>query len=234
MSATTTRFILVRHGEACGNRELRYLGVTDSPLTERGRDQAGQLAPVVRAFTPAALYTSPLARARATAEAMAAATGLPVCIEDDLREQSFGQWEMLTRAEVRAADGERLAAWESGADVAPPDGETLVHVRARVLGLTERLLARHPGETLALVSHVSPIKALVCAALELAPAGAMRMWLDPASICVVDWRRTPDGLDGGDAPGGHLAGMLRVFNAIAHLDPPAPWLTRYPFEHRFI
>ncbi len=122
---------------------------------------------------------------------------------------------MLTHAEVLARDRERLAAWESGADVAPPDGESLVAVRERALRLAERLVARHPGETIALVSHVSPIKALICAALELPPMGAMRMWLDPASICVLDWRHSADG---------GLTGTLRVFNAIAHLDPPASWL----------
>ncbi len=214
-AARPTRFVLVRHGEAGGNRELRYLGTTDSPLTERGFAQAQQLAAAVRIFAPATLYSSPLARARATAEAIAAATGLAVAIEDDLREQSFGGWEMLTHAEVLLRDRERLAAWESGADVAPPDGESLVAVRERALRLAERLAARHPGETVALVSHVSPIKALICAALELPPVGAMRMWLDPASICVLDWRVRTDG---------QLAGTLRVFNAIAHLDPPASWL----------
>jgi broad specificity phosphatase PhoE len=214
----STRFVLVRHGEAGGNRELRYLGATDSPLTERGREQAGQLAAAVRVFMPAALYSSPLARAHLTAEAIAAASGLSLRIEGDLREQSFGEWEMLTRAEVLSRDGARLVAWESGADAAPPGGESLLAVRERALQLAERLVARHPGETIALVSHVSPIKALVCAALELPPMGATRMWLDPASICVLDWRIRTSGTDGS------LAGTLRVFNAIAHLDPPAPWL----------
>jgi probable phosphoglycerate mutase len=207
----------VRHGEAGGNRELRYLGATDSPLTVRGQAQANQLAAAVRAFAPVALYRSPLLRAHATAEAIAAATPLPIRVEDDLREQHFGGWEMLTRAEVLVRDRERLLAWESGADVAPPDGESLVMVRERALLLAERLIARHGGETIALVSHVSPIKALICAALGLPPVGAMRMWLDPASISVLDWRASPDG---------DLAGILRVFNAIAHLDPPAPWLAR--------
>jgi probable phosphoglycerate mutase len=211
------RFVLVRHGEAEGNRELRYLGVTDSELTERGRQQASQLAAVVRSFAPNALYSSPLLRAHATAEAISAATHLPIHVEDDLREQHFGGWEMLTRAEVVERDRERLLDWESGADVAPPDGESLLMVRGRVLRLAERLVARHPGETIALVSHVSPIKALICAALELPPIGAMRMWLDPASLSVLEWRASPDG---------DLTGMLRIFNAIAHLDPPAPWLAR--------
>src|SRR5262249_55314363 len=144
VSKATTRFVLVRHGEAGGNRELRYLGTTDSPLTERGREQVLQLAAAVGIFAPAALYSRPLGRGRATAEAIADVTSLALYIEDDLREQSFGGWEMLTRAEALSRDADRLAAWESGADVAPPDGESLLAVRERALRLAERLVARHP------------------------------------------------------------------------------------------
>jgi probable phosphoglycerate mutase len=203
-----TRFVLVRHGEAAGNRDLRYLGATDSALTDRGQEQAVLLGAAVALLAPTALYSSPLVRARSTAAAITATTGLPLQIEEDLREQHFGGWEMLTRAEVLSRDGERLRAWETGADVAPPDGESLPQVRDRVVQLAERLVARHPGETVVLVSHVSPIKALVCAALELPPAGALRMWLEPASICLVDFRMRRDG---------QLSGVLRGFNAVAHL-----------------
>jgi probable phosphoglycerate mutase len=216
-SVPPTRFVLARHGEAGGNRELRYLGTTDAPLTERGVHQARQLADAVPAFAPVALYSSPLARARATAEAISAATNLPIVVEPELREQSFGAWELLTHAEALERDRERLLAWEAGEDIAPPEGESLIAVRERALRLAERLVRRHPGETIALVSHVSPLKALVCAALDLPPSGAMRMWLDLGSISVLDWRSLADG---------GLSGTLRVFNAIAHLDPPVRWLTR--------
>lgn len=215
-----TRFVLVRHGEAGGNRELRYLGTTDTPLTERGIQQARRLGAAVPSFAPVALYSSPLVRARATAEAISAATALPITPEPELREQSFGGWEHLTRAEVWEGDRERLLSWEAGEDVAPPEGESLAALRERALRLTERLVRRHPGETLALVSHVGPIKSMICSALGLPPSGAMRMWLDPASISVLDWRLLPDG---------SLRGTMRIFNAIAHLDdPPAPWLANGP------
>ena len=212
-----TRFVLVRHGEASGNRELRYLGTTDVPLTERGQAQALQLAEAVRPFGIDAIYTSPLRRAADTAARIASALDLTTQVEADLREEDFGAWENLTRAEVLARQPNALAAWEAGAEVAPPGGESLAQVRARLIACADRLAARHPGQTLALVSHVGPIKALVCAALDLPPRGAQRMWLDPASVCVVDWRRD-------DAGAG--SGMLRVFNSVAHLDPPARWLAR--------
>ena len=219
--AAPTRFVLVRHGEASGNRELRYLGSSDVPLTERGQQQARQLAGVVGAYALDALYTSPLQRARATAEAIASATGLTVREWADLREEDFGAWERMTRAEVLASDGERLAAWESGAATAPPGGESLADVRARVVASAAALAAQHPGATMALVSHVGPIKALLCAALDLPLSGARRIWLDPASISVVEWR-PPSGTDASFG----ASGLVRVVNAVAHLDPPVRWLAR--------
>src|SRR5581483_2591047 len=100
----TTRFVLVRHGEAQGNRELRYLGASDVPLTERGEQQARQLAQATAQFPLEAIYTSPLARARSTASAIAASTGLEPSVWEDLREQNYGAWEGLTSEEARARD----------------------------------------------------------------------------------------------------------------------------------
>lgn len=220
-----TRFILLRHGQAEGNRELRYLGATDAPLTELGREQARRLAAAVRPFRLAAIYSSPLVRARETARALTDDTGLPVTLRDDLREMDFGAWEGRTRAAVLAEYPDLLAAWETSAEVAPPGGESLAAVGVRIVAGANTLAAAHPGETVALVSHVGPIKALVCAALALPPAGAQRMWLEPASICVIDWRLSSTlDLAGAAQPGGGW-GILRVFNALGHLDPPA-WVGR--------
>jgi broad specificity phosphatase PhoE len=212
-----TRFVLVRHGEALGNRELRYLGASDVPLTERGEQQAQQLAQAVAAFPLRAIYTSPLARARSTAAAIGARAGLEPRIWEDLREQSYGAWERLTHEEARERYPELLAAWEADAAVAPPEGESLVELQARVTAAADSLAMRHPDETLALVSHVGPVKMLVCAALGLPPSGARRMWLDPASISILDWRLNETGTS---------SGLLRVYNANAHLDPPVRWLAR--------
>lgn len=209
------RLLLLRHGEAEGNRELRYLGTTDALLTALGREQASQLAAAAEVFRPAAIYSSPLARAHETAQALAAVTGLTVTETPELREMDFGAWEGLTRAEVRTLDTSALAAWEKGADVAPPRGESLVAVRARVTDFADSLALRHPGATIALVSHAGPIKALVCAALGLPVAGARRTWLDPASLSIVEWRVGADGTS---------RGILRAFNVVSHLRTPPRWL----------
>src|SRR5258706_6988500 len=108
MSGAPTRFVLVRHGEASGNREMRYLGATDAPLTERGQAQARQLASALALYRPAALYTSPLLRARQTAEAVAAVLGLAVVPDPRLPGGEFGPWGNPTPAQGQAAGPPRL------------------------------------------------------------------------------------------------------------------------------
>lgn len=203
--------VLVRHGQAAGNRELRYLGTTDAPLTALGLEQARQLAGACGIYSATALYSSPLARARDTAAAIAAALNLAPAVREELREGDFGAWEGLTRAEALARDPKLLAAWEAGGESAPPDGERPSALRERAVACADALAARHPGETILLVSHVGPIKALICAALELPPAGARRMWLDPASLSIIDWRLGVSGAS---------SGLLRLFNSTAHLRAP--------------
>jgi broad specificity phosphatase PhoE len=198
-----TRFFLVRHGEVALNRELRYVGAQDEALTEIGREQARQLSEALRPFRLDAVYSSPLQRARVTAEQIAAPHGLPVITDDGLRESAFGAWEGMSRAEVAIRYPDLLLAWEQDPHLSPPDGESLVDLQQRVEACAERLVAIHPHSTLVLVSHAGPIKALLCATLGASPAAIRRMFIDPATISVVDW-----------LPGGRV---LRLFNSHAHL-----------------
>lgn len=215
--ATYTRLLLIRHGEANGNRELRYLGATDAPLTATGEEQARHLAEALHAAPLRSLYTSPSVRARKTAAAVAArlreaGLGLELApvIEQRLCEQDYGAWEGLTSAEAQARDPQIHADWERGALDAPPAGESLARLRERSIACVDDLARRHAGEVIALVSHVGPIKAIVCAALGLPTQAARRMWLNPASVCIVDWRLTA--AHAGEAEAAESAGVLRLFN----------------------
>jgi len=211
---STTRLVLVRHGETLANREFRYIGTRDDALSERGVMQAGQLADALASFPVAGVYSSPLQRAYRTAEPIAVRHKLPVEVADELREGSFGQWEGLSRAEVLARgsqDEQLLFAWERDSAVAPPDGESFEAVRTRVSALVERLAARHPDQTLVLVSHVGPIKVLLCTALGAPLTSMYHIFLDPATISVVDWRQTRS--------------TVRLLNSHAHLGwEEARWL----------
>jgi len=187
---STTRLILIRHGETRANREFRYIGARDDALTEHGQAQAEKLAEALSTLPVAAIYSSPLQRAYRTALPIAACHGLTVQVVDDLRESNFGAWEGLSRAEVLARDADHLLAWERDSSIAPPGGESLEAMHRRVLAFVEKLARTHPDQTVALVSHVGPIKAVLCAALSAPVSSAFRIFLDPATISVVDWRQT--------------------------------------------
>jgi ribonuclease H / adenosylcobalamin/alpha-ribazole phosphatase len=183
-----TMTLLLRHGETALSTERRFAGRGDIPLTEAGRGQAAAAAARLAARGGIDLIvTSPLARARATAEAVAGATGAPLLADDDLAETDFGKWEGLTFAEASQRWPDEVSAWLGSAEVAPPGGESFATVGQRVNAALDRLLASHEFRTLLLVSHVTPIKTLVCRAMLAPPAAMFRLNLDVASLCEVAW-----------------------------------------------
>lgn len=201
--ATTT--ILLRHGQTALSVERRFAGRGDAPLTETGLQQAAAAAARLQARGGIDLVvSSPLSRARRTAEAVAGATGAGLLIDEDLAETDFGDWEGLTFGEVMKRWPEEMAAWMASADVAPPGGESLSAAARRTLTSLDRLLADHVHTTMVLVSHVTPIKTIICRALLAPPAALFRIHLDVASLSEADW--FPDG-----------PALLRSMNDTAHL-----------------
>jgi broad specificity phosphatase PhoE/ribonuclease HI len=202
---TPTRLLLVRHGVTEYSVDRRFAGRSDLELTADGRQQARLAADRVAELGPVdVVVSSPLRRARQTAQPIADRFGLPVEVSDGMVETDFGDWDGYTYDEVRRRWPAELDRWLADPAVAPPAGESFETVTRRVRRARDRLLARHPGRTLAVVSHVSPIKILVRLALD-APASALhRMFLAPASVCVLDYY--PDG-----------PVSLQSFNDTAHL-----------------
>ncbi|MDT0529886.1 bifunctional RNase H/acid phosphatase [Micromonospora sp. DSM 115977] len=206
-SFTATRLVLVRHGETAFTEQRRYSGRGDVPLSERGRAQVRATAARVAALAPtvAAVVSSPLSRCTATAEAIAGALGgVPVRREDDLIECDFGAWEGRTFAEVRQEWPGEMDAWLASTRVAPPGGESFVDVAERCRRVVDGLCRAYPGETVVVVSHVSPIKLVLRDALAAGDGFLHRLFLDAAGISVLDtWP------DGGVA--------VRTVNDTAHL-----------------
>src|SRR5262249_53967471 len=125
---------LARHGETPYNAERRFQGHLPVPLTDRGREQAHELATVAAGRPWAALYCSPLARARETADIVAAAVGLEPIEDARFAETDTGDWTDRFFDEVAEAEPERFAAWRSGNPAfAFPGGESFAHQQARVL-----------------------------------------------------------------------------------------------------
>ena len=202
---TTT--ILLRHGQTEYSADRRFAGRGDIALTDTGRRQAAAAADRLVPRGIDAIVTSPLQRARRTAEAVAAATGAPLAVDDGLIEADFGKWEGLTFAEAAERWPDEMSAWLASADVAPPGGESFADAARRVLAALDRLLAAHRYQTVLLVSHVTPIKTLTCRALLAPPAALFRIHLDVASLTEIDWFA--------DGPV-----LVRSLNDTAHLRQP--------------
>jgi probable phosphoglycerate mutase len=157
----------------------------DAPLTERGLAQARTVGPVLPAV--ARVISSPLARARDTAEALA--TGLPIEIDDRWIEVDYGEFDGRP---LGAVPDEVWTRWRTDPDFRPPGGETLAEAGTRVRSACEELFA-HDGEgargqgAVVVVSHVSPIKAATCWALGLGDEGAWRLYLATASVTRIAW-----------------------------------------------
>ena len=196
--------LLLRHGQTPMSVEKRYAGRSDVPLTDAGVRQAAAAAKRLASAGIGAIVASPLRRAMRTAEEVSAVTGVPVTADDGFRETDFGAWEGLTFAEVRERWPSELTAWLSDPSIAPPGGESFAQVSDRVTAALHRVLAARAGQTVLIVSHVTPIKTLVAAALLAPPAALFRMHLDVAALCQVDWYA--------DGPA-----VLRSFNDTAHL-----------------
>jgi broad specificity phosphatase PhoE/ribonuclease HI len=186
-----TRLLLLRHGQTPLSVQRRYSGRGDKPLTEVGVAQAKAAAarlaalPEVDAATP--IVSSPLGRARSTAEAVAVATGGTVVRHDGLLETDFGAWEGLTFAEAAERDPDLHRRWVSDSSIPAPGGESFDAVHHRVRRFRDELVTTHGAATVIVVSHVTPIKSLLRLALDTGPSLLFRLHLDLASLSIVEF-----------------------------------------------
>lgn len=200
-----TRLLLLRHGQTELSVQRRYSGRGNPELTELGSRQAAAAATYLAERGGVdAVISSPLQRAHDTAAAAAEALGLDVTVDDDVIETDFGKWEGLTFREASERDPDLHRRWLRDTSVPPPDGESFDAVAARVLRAQRRILTEHPGQTVLVVSHVTPIKTLLRMALDAGPAILYRLHLDLASLSVAEFY--PDG-----------AASVRLVNQTAYL-----------------
>lgn len=166
-----TRLVLVRHAETTWNAEGRIQGRTDTRLSERGRRQAAALGEAVAGLEPTAVVTSPLLRARDTAELL----GFPAADADPRwQEADFGEWTGRIGREI-ARSGDAVPSWREGRTT-PPGGESFAALSIRAGEAASALPDAGPGTRL-VVTHGGPILAVCCALLgttplELAPVGS--------------------------------------------------------------
>jgi ribonuclease H / adenosylcobalamin/alpha-ribazole phosphatase len=205
-----TTLVLVRHGATVHTAAKRFSGglASSNPgLSDEGRAQvrevADWLAPLGAAID--AVVASPVRRTVESAQILAERLGVPLVEEPGFAEMEFGSWDGLTFAEVHAQRPDEIEAWLGSLDVAPGGGgETFRDVETRVLAGLARVLERYAGRTVAVVSHVTPIKTLVAHAVDAPLTSLFRMELSTASVSVVSF---VDNEDEG------VRGSLRLYNA---------------------
>jgi broad specificity phosphatase PhoE len=153
---------LVRHGQTDWNAERRWQGHADQPLNDAGRAEARALSEAFRGRGLTRIYSSDLTRARETADVVGAVVGVPVELDARLREVDVGEWSGLTPAEVEERYPEGLrrrragrTGWEAG--------EQFEALGERVLAAVSDIAARHPEESVLVVSHGGPIRAVATA-----------------------------------------------------------------------
>ena len=150
-----TRIIAIRHGETAWNVDTRIQGHLDIPLNDTGLWQARQVGQALADEAVAAIYSSDLQRAYATAEAVARTTGAPLTPVPGLRERSFGSFQGRTFQQIETESPEQALRWRKRDPHFVPDGggESLDMLRERIARAVDDLAARHAGEQIVLVAH---------------------------------------------------------------------------------
>lgn len=183
------RLFVVRHG-ATEWSGARFAGWSDIPLSEDGRRQCAAVARALAESQTAAVWASPLERARASAEILAKPHRLEVRLDEAFREMRFGQWEGLTREEVAARFPREWEVWRtSPTRLSTPGAEPLTAVSERVAAGLDALRDEHDGQTVILVTHAIVIRLLVLAALGLGPDRLWTVEAAPGGISELEYRK---------------------------------------------
>jgi probable phosphoglycerate mutase len=196
-----TRVLAIRHGETAWNVDGRIQGQLDVPLNEMGRWQVHRLALAVADESIAAIYSSDLLRAYETAQAVGRGSGDAIVTDTGLRERGFGVFEGLSYAEINARWPQMGERWRKrDPEFGAPGGETLNQFYERSVTTATRLAARHPGQTIALVSHGGVMDCLYRAASRIAldaprswqlgNAAINRLLYTPQGFTLVGWSDT--------------------------------------------
>lgn len=201
---TAGRVVLWRHGRTAHNAAARLQGQSDIPLDDVGVWQAETAAAALASrYSPTRIVASDLGRARSTAEALSARTGLPVHTDPRVRERSFGDWEGMTSAEIAERWPEQHAAWRSGREPERVGAETRAEVQARMVeAIAEQAGALEADDTLVVVSHGAAITLGLVGLLGL-PAE----WKGVSGMSNAHWAEVQPG-----RPGSGLAWRLEALN----------------------
>ncbi len=177
--------LLVRHGETDWNRSGRIMGTRPVPLNQNGLTQVARLALQLTALTAPALYSSPVVRARQTADILAATLRVPVVEEPGLGEIGVGEWEGRYWNDFEG-DPARVNFYRSPEEARPPGGETLAEVQRRAVAAIEQAMSRSKADSAIFVTHADVIRTIVAHYLEASLQTMRHMQIGHGSVTALD------------------------------------------------
>jgi len=178
------QIIFLRHGQAKNNTERILAGRTKGiPLTEIGIKQAEHTAELLEHMNVSAIYSSPIQRAKHTADIVAERNSLDVTIDDRLIELDMGKFTGVPYDEIFSSHGNVFMKFYNGElEIAHNGVETFAEVKKRVLGLVDHVIEKHPDENVVLVTHMDPIKAMLSTIVDLSPTNLFELIIANASL----------------------------------------------------
>ena len=176
--------IFLRHGQAKNNTERILAGRTEGiPLTDRGVQQAEHTAQLLEHMNISAIYSSPIQRAKHTAEIVGNHNSIDVQIDHRLIELDMGKFTGMPYDEIFSSHGNVFMKFYNGElEIAHNGVETFSEVKKRVNGIVEHVLEKHPNENVVLVTHMDPIKAMLSSIFELTPTALFELIIANASL----------------------------------------------------
>ncbi|MBI5859918.1 MAG: histidine phosphatase family protein [Nitrosarchaeum sp.] len=176
--------IFLRHGQAKNNIERILTGRTPGiPLTEKGIDQAEKAAKFLEHMNISAIYSSPIERAKHTAEIVGKHNSLDVTIDDRLIELDMGKFTGVPYDEIFTSHGNVFMKFYNGElEIAHNGVETFSEVKKRVLGIVDHVIENHPDQNVVLVTHMDPIKAMLSTVVDLTPTNLFELIIANASL----------------------------------------------------
>lgn len=178
----------MRHGETVWNRERRYQGQSDIPLTDEGRTQAIILSERLKNEKIDVIYASDLSRTIETAEIIAKYHGLKVLTAPLMRELSFGIWEGMTYDEIIQKWPKEYKEWQDDPyNKKPPEGETLSELCQRASKFLMETAKKHPESRILVVSHAGPIRAVLSVLLNLRQDFFWKFKISNTSLTIIEY-----------------------------------------------
>ncbi len=191
-----TELWLVRHGQTDWNREGRFQGSVDIALNENGLGQAREIAERLKEVKFQAIYSSPLQRARQTAQMIAEKNGKKVHFDSRLSEISMGEWEGMLYQDICREYPEEINERRVNPLYArAPGGETAVQVAERMKQAVDEIVLKHPHGPVLIVSHGLALSALVCLVRGGSLENVYNAVLENAAPVVVQWKYDGEGKD---------------------------------------